>query len=98
VAVHVLALTIELRLPRCRSLKEKRAVLTPIIEGARRRYAVAAAETAHQDLWQRAQLAFACVSGSPGHATEVVDGVERFVWSFPEAEVVDVRRDWMEVG
>jgi uncharacterized protein YlxP (DUF503 family) len=95
--VHVLALTVELHLPQCRSLKEKRAVLTPIIEGARRRFAVAAAETAHQDMWQRAQIGFACVSGSPAHATDVADEVERFVWSFPESEVLEVRRDWMEV-
>jgi hypothetical protein len=97
VTVHVLALTVELHLPQCRSLKEKRAVLTTIVEGARRRFSVAAAETAHQDMWQRAQIGLACVSGAPAHATDVIDEVERFVWSFPEVEVVDVRRDWMEV-
>ena len=43
------------------------------------------------------ELGFACVSGSTSHATEVVDEVERFVWSFPESEVIDVRRDWLEV-
>jgi len=26
-----------------------------------------------------------------------LDSVERFVWSFPEIEVVDVGRDWLEV-
>lgn len=95
--VHVLALTVELHLPQCRSLKEKRAVLKPMIEGARRRYAVASAETDHQDTWQRAQLGFACVSGSTGHAIDVIDEVERFVWSFTESDVVELRRDWLEV-
>jgi uncharacterized protein len=97
VTVHVLALTVELHLPQCHSLKEKRAVLNSMTDGARKRYAVAVAETDHQDTWQSAQVGFACVSGSTRHATDVVDEVERFVWSFPEAEVVDVRRDWLEV-
>jgi uncharacterized protein YlxP (DUF503 family) len=96
-SVHVLALTVELHLPQCHSLKEKRAVLSSMTDGARRRFAVAAAETDHQDTWQRAQLGFASVSGSPGHASDVIDEVERFVWSFPEVEVVELRRDWMEV-
>ena len=95
--VHVLALTVELHLPQCHSLKEKRAVLKSMTEGARNRYAVAVAETDHQDTWQRAQVGFACVSGSTSHATDVVDEVERFVWSFPESEVIDARRDWLEV-
>jgi uncharacterized protein YlxP (DUF503 family) len=97
VAVHVLALSVELHLPQCRSLKDKRAVVKSMTEGARKRYAVAAAETDHQDTWQRAQLGFACVSGSTTHADEVIDEVERFVWSFTEADVVEVGRTWMEV-
>jgi hypothetical protein len=38
-SVHVLALTVELHLPQCQSLKEKRAVLKSMTDGARRRYA-----------------------------------------------------------
>jgi len=41
--MHVLALTIDLRLPSSHSLKDKRAVVKTILEGARRRYQVAAA-------------------------------------------------------
>jgi hypothetical protein len=93
--VHVASLRLELHLRDVHSLKEKRAVLKPILEGARRRYAVTAAEVDHQDLWQRATVGMAVVSGSVGHAREVIDAVERFVWSFPEVEVYDVRRDWL---
>jgi uncharacterized protein len=97
VGAHVLALTIDLRLPACQSLKEKRSVVKTIAEGARRRYAVAAAETGHHDLWQRSELVFAAVSGAASHTAEVIDEVERFVWSFPEVEVLDTRHDWLEV-
>jgi uncharacterized protein YlxP (DUF503 family) len=97
VAVHVLALSVELHLPQCRSLKEKRAVVKSMTDGARKRFAVAASETDHQDTWQRAQVGFACVSGSSAHATEVIDEVERFVWSFTESEVLRAERNWLEV-
>lgn len=96
--VHVLALSVELHLPQCRSLKEKRALVKSMADGARSRFAVAASETGHQDAWQRAQLGFAGVSGSAGHVSDVIDQVERFVWSFPESDVIEVRRDWLEVG
>jgi uncharacterized protein YlxP (DUF503 family) len=97
-AAHVAALSLDLRLPGSHSLKEKRAVIRPILEGCRRRYQVAAAEVAHQDQWQRAGLAMAAVSASAGHATEVLDHVERFVWSFPEVEVVAAVRSWLEAS
>jgi uncharacterized protein len=95
--MHVAALTIDLHLPDCHTLKAKRAVLKPVVEGARRRYNVAVAEVAHQDKWQRAGIGVAVVAGSVSHAEEVLDEVERFVWSFPEVQVLDITRHWLEV-
>ncbi|HET9691386.1 MAG TPA: DUF503 domain-containing protein [Acidimicrobiales bacterium] len=96
--MHVAALTVQLHLPDPHSLKEKRAVVRPILEGCRRRFEVAAAEVDWQDLWQRAAIGVAVVSGSSAHASEVLDAVERFIWSFPEVEVTDTARDWLEVA
>jgi uncharacterized protein YlxP (DUF503 family) len=86
--VHAATLQIELLIPNSHSLKEKRAVIKPILEGARRRFQVAAAEVDHQAKWQRASLGFAAVGGSPAHVSVVLDKVERFVWSFPEVDVI----------
>lgn len=69
-------------------MKEKRAAVKPIIEGARRRFQVAAAEVGYQEKWQRAALGFAAVGASADHVAEVMRHVERFVWSFPEVDVV----------
>lgn len=69
-------------------------MLKPILDGARNRYAVASAEVGHQDKWQRAELGFSAVAGTPGHVGEVLDSVERFVWSFPEVEVISIDRTW----
>jgi hypothetical protein len=38
------------------------------------------------------------VAGSASHASEVLDEVERFVWSVPEVQVLDTSRHWLEVG
>ena len=67
-----------------------------VLQGAARRYSVAASEVGHHDKWQRAELGFAAVSGSEAHVRDVLDAVERFVWSFPELEVLGASLDWME--
>jgi uncharacterized protein len=51
----------------------------------------------HHDQWQRACLGMATVSSTPGHAEEVLDEVERFVWSRPDVEVVSTERAWLEM-
>ncbi len=94
---HVLALTVDLRIAHAQSLKEKRAVVTTMLEGARHRFRVAASETGDQDRHQRAELSFVAVSGSARHSSEVIDNVDRFVWSFPSVEVVSAERHWLEV-
>ena len=95
-AVVVGALEFRLHLPDVHSLKEKRAVVRPIVDGARHRFAVSAAEVDLQDKWQRADLGFAAVAGTEAHVRDVLEAVERFVWSFPEIEVVDSSLRWME--
>ena len=94
--MHVGAVSFELRLPHVHSLKEKRAVIKPILDGARNRYRVAAAEVGRQDTWQRAQVGVAAVSSTHGHLQDMLDEVERFVWSFPEIEVLGAERAWMD--
>jgi uncharacterized protein YlxP (DUF503 family) len=71
-------------------------MITPILDGARQRFRVATAEVDHQDKWQRAAIGVAVVGASVTHVEEVADAVERFVWSFPEVEVLDAERSWVE--
>lgn len=72
-------------------------MIRPILDGSRRRFSVAAAEVGNQERWQRASLAMAVVSGSVGHARDVLASVERFVWSFPEVEVLGCRVEWLDL-
>ena len=74
------------------SLKAKRAVVRPIVAEAQRTFSVATAETGHHDLYRRAEIGVAAVSGEPGHAHSVLDAVERWMAARPEVELVAVRR------
>ncbi len=96
-SMHVLAMSVELRLPGCSSLKEKRAALKPIVEGIRHRHHVSVAETGHQDQWQRASVGVALVASGASRAEQWMDRIERFIWSRPDVEVVATERHWMEI-
>jgi uncharacterized protein len=96
--VHAAVLVMDLRLVHCLSLKEKRAVLRPIIEGVRHRFSVSASETGNQDLWQRGELAFAVVGSQAGTVDGVLDAIDRFVWSFTEVEVIASARHWIDMS
>ncbi|MDY7101384.1 MAG: DUF503 domain-containing protein [Actinomycetota bacterium] len=96
-ATYVCALAVELHLPQARSLKAKRATLRPIVEGLRHRHRLSVAETDHHDVWQRATIGVAAVSGSERGVTDQLDDAERFVWSHPEIEVLTATRHWLEV-
>jgi uncharacterized protein YlxP (DUF503 family) len=96
--VYVAALSIDLYLRESRSLKAKRALVKPVVEGMRRRFHVSAAEVGQQNTWQRAALGVAVVASSEAHARDICDEVERFVWSFPEIEVLRIERQWLEVA
>lgn len=95
--MHVLALEVEVHLPACTSLKAKRAVLRPVVEGCRHRFGLAVAEVDHQDLWQRATIGVAVVAASGGQAAERIDAVERWIWSRTDLEVIRSDRHWLDV-
>jgi uncharacterized protein YlxP (DUF503 family) len=65
-------LTLEIQIPWAHSLKEKRAVLRKMRDRLRARFNVAVAELDHTDLWQRATLGVAAISGSRPLLEEVL--------------------------
>ncbi|HEV7580111.1 MAG TPA: DUF503 family protein [Mycobacterium sp.] len=75
-----------------RSLKQKRSVIRPVVAELRRKFSASAAETGSQDLYRRAGIGVAVVSGDRGHAVDVLDAAERLVAAHPEFELLSVRR------
>jgi uncharacterized protein YlxP (DUF503 family) len=75
----VAVLVIELHFPDAGSLKSKRKELSSIKAQLRTRLGVTVAETAHQDLWQRATLTAALTGGDLTTLSAAVDNVERWL-------------------
>lgn len=88
--MHVAVMTIELRLPGCGSLKEKRGRLKPLLAGLHRQFNVSAAEIDRQDSHTAAVIACAVVSGDGRHAQQVLDGLPAWIESRrPDMQLVD---------
>jgi uncharacterized protein YlxP (DUF503 family) len=83
------ALRLDLRIPACGSLKEKRHVVKALSSGIRSTFEVAVAETGYHDKWQRAELGVAAVAGEGYHLKKVMHSVERFVERWAEVEIID---------
>ncbi len=94
--MHAVAFEVEIRIPDSHSLKDRRQVVRSLLDGARQRFSVSAAEVGGQDTWQRATLGFAVVASEARLAEEVVDQIDRFLWSHPEIEIVSAQSRWLE--
>jgi hypothetical protein len=78
------------------SLKEKRRVLRPVVEGIRRLGSYSVAEVDHQDDWQRATLGVALVARDGPSLEMALTGLHRYLDSCLEVEVLDVFRAELE--
>ena len=80
----------DLRVPACRSLKEKRHVVKTLTAALRQRFPVSVAEVDHQDLWQRAAIGVAAVGADQHHLRRVMHEVQRHVERWDGVDVIDV--------
>jgi len=90
------ALRFELHIPGPQSLKEKRAVLRPLVEGLRRRLSVSVSEVQHQDSWQRVGLGVAVVAPDGGRLETLIEKIRRYVDDNLKVEVCDVAIYYMD--
>lgn len=88
--MHVATLTLDVLLGDVRSLKQKRALVRPLVAELRR-LDVAVAETGHLDLHRRAEVSCAAVAADAGHCREVLERAERIAASRPELELLSAK-------
>ena len=79
----------DLRIPGCRSLKEKRHVVKSLTAGIRQRFPVSVAEVDHHDLWQRTTLGVSVVATDGYHAKRVLHEVEKLVDRWGEVDIIE---------
>lgn len=83
-------LTIQLHLPGCSSLKEKRSRLKPLLHRLHREFNVSVAEMGMQDVWQEAVLCCAMVGNDGAHLQAALGHVARWVeGNWPDGMVVE---------
>jgi uncharacterized protein YlxP (DUF503 family) len=83
-------LIIELSLPGCKSLKEKRRRIAPILHQVHARYNVSIAEIEHQDVWQSAGLGCAFVSNRKTHVENTLRDITHFIEShWPDEMIIN---------
>jgi uncharacterized protein YlxP (DUF503 family) len=91
--VYVAALTLDVLLGDVHSLKDKRAVVRPLVAELRRRHpGVAVAETGHLDLHRRAEIGVAVVSATADNAMSVLTECERLIAGHPEIQLLSARQ------
>ncbi len=89
---------LELHLPSSQGLKEKRRVVKSLVERMHERYRVSAAETAHHDLLQRAEIGIAAVGTDERQIGKLFDELRRLVDSEVEAFVTRWDVQFLEEG
>ena len=86
--MYVAIVKAEFHLPHAQSLKDKRQVMNRVKDRLRATHA-AVAEVDHADLWQRATLGMAVVTGEPQGLNEMLQSLRDIVERQPEIVVLD---------
>ena len=94
--MRVAAFKVELHLPGPQSLKGKRAVLRPVVEGVRRLGSYSVAEVARQDDWQRATIGVAIVTRDGRDLEMQITKLHRYLDSRPDVEVIEILKSELE--
>jgi uncharacterized protein YlxP (DUF503 family) len=84
-------LVVDLYLPNCNSLKEKRSILKRLKDRVRNNFNVSISEIDDQDVWRRAQLGIACISNNGKDANQLLNKVVNFIESEAIAEILDYK-------
>lgn len=91
--MHTASALITLHIPQANSLKDKRQVAKSIIERARRKFNISAAEVDTQDIHRTLTLGIATVSGNAAQARKALDEVIRYIEDNADAEVISIETD-----
>jgi len=92
--MFVKLLTVDLLIPGCSSLKEKRFVLSSLKARLRGRFNASVAEVDHQDKWQRSTIAIAIVGSDHKSVDEACGQVRRFIEGDPRVTVTDALEEF----
>ncbi|MGH7664208.1 MAG: DUF503 domain-containing protein [Gemmatimonadaceae bacterium] len=85
----------ELHIEGARSLKEKRSVIRSMKDRLHNSFNLSVAETAHHDVWQRAEITACIVATGRRHAESVLESADHLVESAPLCRVIDTATSFL---
>ncbi len=94
-SIFVGLLTVEIMIPESGSLKDKRRAVKGLKDRIRTRFNVSVAEVGETELWQRATLGVACVSGDKSYISGVLDKVVDQIRSNSSVELLDYTTEYV---
>jgi uncharacterized protein len=94
--MHAASMRIEVHIPHSLSLKDKRKVVRPFVEGLRRLASLSVAEVGMHDTWQRGAFGVAIVAPDASELERLIDRVRRYVDEQLELDVTDVKLTYLE--
>jgi uncharacterized protein YlxP (DUF503 family) len=92
--MFVKLLTVDLLIPGCSSLKEKRYVLSSLKARLRSRFNVSVAEVDFQDKWQRSVLAVSLVGTDHGSLDGACAQVRNFIEGDHRVQLADATEEF----
>jgi uncharacterized protein YlxP (DUF503 family) len=85
-------LTLQIYIPGCQSLKEKRSRLKPLLTRLHKEFNVSVAEMDHLDSWQSAIIACAMVNNDAGQISRSLQHISRWLEkNWPDIDIEDER-------
>jgi uncharacterized protein YlxP (DUF503 family) len=86
----VAVLTMHIELPGCKSLKEKRARIKPLLTRLHREFNISTAELGHQDAWDQSLIGCALISNDSQFSASYLQTVLRWLEkNWPDVTVMD---------
>ena len=88
-------LEVDLLVPDCRSLKEKRMVLKSMKDRLHNHFNISVSEVDHQDVWQRVKLAISMAGSDQRTVNSSLDSVVDFLEKNHSTQMVDYQLSFL---
>ena len=88
-------LTIELRIPWARSLKDKRSAVRGLKDRLRSRFNASVAEVTYQDKWQRAVIAVCILNSDRRQLESDMARVRQLCEAARDVQIADMHQQWL---
>lgn len=81
--------TVELNIPECNSLKDKRRILKSLIHNIKNKFNVSVAEVANHEKWQRSTIGVSSVGNTKTFVNSEISKIINFIESNHNVIIVD---------